>query len=131
MSPGYLDEPDRSDEWFVTNDLGEFDDDGALRVLGRVDTVIVTGGENVSPERVESVIRQHPAVTDALVVGVPDQEWGQIVVCLHEGGPDDLAQWVSARLPGFMVPKRWVRVESLPRTPIGKPDREAGARLAE
>lgn len=131
VSPGYLGEPDRPDPWFVTNDLGELDDEGAVRVLGRADTVLVTGGENVSPERVESVIREHPGVVDALVVGVPDPEWGQMLVCLYEGHADDLAEWVSSRLPGFMVPKRWIRVDSLPRTSIGKPDREAAARLAE
>lgn len=131
VSPGYVDEPDRTDPWFVTNDLGEIDADGAVRVLGRADTVIVTGGENVSPERVESVVRQHPAVEEALVVGVPDPEWGQELVCLHVGGPDDLAEWVAQRLPGFMVPKRWISVDSLPRTSLGKPDREEAARLAE
>lgn len=131
VSPGYLGEPDREDPWFVTNDLGELDDEGALRVLGRADTVLVTGGENVSPERVESVIRGHPGVVDAVVVGVPDPEWGQMLVCLHEGSADDLAEWVSARLPGFMVPKRWMRVDALPRTSIGKPDREAAARLVQ
>lgn len=131
VSPGYLDEPDRSDPWFVTNDLGEVDDDGAVRVLGRADTVLVTGGENVIPERVESVISENPGVIDALVVGVPDPEWGQKLVCLYEGSADDLTEWVSARLPGYMVPKRWIRVDSLPRTSIGKPDREAAAALAE
>lgn len=131
VSPGYLDEPDRAGPWFVTNDLGEIDDEGAVRVLGRADTVIVTGGENVSPERVESVLRQHPDVVEAVVVGVPDPEWGQMLVCVHEGGDDDLGAWLSSRLPGFMVPKRWLRVDALPRTSIGKPDRKAAARLAE
>ena len=56
VSPGYLGEPDRTDPWFVTGDLGELDSDGALRVLGRADTVIVTGGENVDPARVEAVV---------------------------------------------------------------------------
>ena len=130
VSPGYVDEPDRTIPWFVTNDLGELDADGAVRILGRADTVIVTGGENVSPERVESVVRQHPDVEDALVVGVPDPEWGQKLVCLHVSGPTDLAEWVSRRLPGFMVPKGWIRVDSVPKTPIGKPDREAAERLA-
>lgn len=131
ISSGYVGEPDRPDSWLVTNDLGELGDGGALRVLGRADTMVVTGGENVSPERVEAVVRQHPDVEDAVVVGVPDTEWGQMLVCLHQGGPDDLGDWVAQRLPGFMVPKRWVRVDSLPRTSIGKPDREAAGRLAE
>lgn len=131
VSSGYVGEPDRPDPWFVTNDLGELGEDGALRVLGRADTMVVTGGENVSPERVEAVVRQHIDVEDAVVVGVPDSEWGEMLVCLHQGGPEDLEAWVAQWLPGFMVPKRWVRVEALPRTSIGKPDREAARRLAE
>jgi len=131
ISSGYVGEADRPDSWFVTNDLGELGDDGALRVLGRADTMVVTGGENVSPESVEAVVRQHPRVEDAVVVGVPDTEWGQMLACLHQGGPDDLRDWVAQRLPGFMVPKRWIRVDSLPVTSIGKPDREAARRLAE
>jgi o-succinylbenzoate---CoA ligase len=131
ISPGYLGQPDRLDSWFVTNDIGELGDDGAVRVMGRADTMVVTGGENVSPQRVEAVVRQHPDVTDAVVVGISDPEWGQMLVCLHEAGPDDLGDWVAQRLPGFMVPKRWVRVDALPRTSIGKPDRDAAARLLE
>jgi O-succinylbenzoic acid--CoA ligase len=131
LCSGYVGEPDRPDPWFVTNDLGELGDDGALRVLGRTDTVVVTGGENVSPERVEAFVRQHADVADVVVVGVPDSEWGEMLVCMHQGGPDDLEAWVAERLPGFMVPKRWIRVDALPRTAIGKPDREAARRLAE
>ena len=131
VSSGYVGEPDRPDPWFVTNDLGELGEDGALRVFGRADTMVVTGGENVSPERVEAVVRQHIGVEDAVVVGVPDSEWGQILVCLHQGGPDHLEAWVAERLPSFMVPKRWIRVDALPRTSIGKPDRERARRLAE
>ncbi len=77
VSPGYLGQPDRPDPWFVTSDLGEIDDEGALRVLGRADNVIVTGGEKVSPERVEAVLRTHPDVNEVVVVGVADPEWGQ------------------------------------------------------
>jgi o-succinylbenzoate---CoA ligase len=128
---GYLGEPDRADPWFVTGDLGEIDDEGALRVLGRADSVIVTGGENVSPERVEAVVRSHPNVTEAVVVGVPDPEWGQMVVCVYQGEADDLSDFVTFSLPGFMVPKRWIRVDDIPRTPIGKPDRAAVRALTE
>lgn len=131
VSPGYLGRPDRPDPWFVTNDLGAIEDDGALRILGRTDTVIVTGGENVSPERIEAVVRAHPDVDEAVVVGVEDPEWGQALVCVYEGADADLSEWVSERVPGFMVPKRWVRVGAIPRTSIGKPDREAAAALAE
>ena len=125
VSPGYVGEPDRESPWFVTNDLGELDSEGAVRIVGRADTVIVTGGENVDPEYVESVIRTHSGVDEAVVVGVPDDEWGQRLVCVYEGEADDLADWAAERLPGFMVPKEWLKVAVLPRTAIGKPDREA------
>lgn len=129
VSPGYLGEPDRVDPWFVTNDLGTIDGEGALRVAGRADTVIVTGGENVNPEAVEDVISQHPAVGEVVVIGLPDEEWGQMVACVYEGEADELKEWVSERLAGFMVPKRWLRVSEMPRTAIGKPDRAAVLRM--
>lgn len=131
VSPGYLGEPDRPDPWFVTSDRGEIDAEGALRVKGRSDNVIVTGGENVAPERVEDIMRQHPEVRDAVVIGVPHGEWGQMVVCVYEGNASGLAGWASDRMAGHMVPKEWVGVDAIPRTSIDKPDREAVRRLVE
>ncbi len=131
VSPGYLGEPDRTSEWFTTSDVGEMDDEGALRVLGREDSVIITGGENVYPERVESVLVECPVVTEAVVVGIPDEVWGSAVACVYAGGgqPGAVAGWAKERLPGHMVPKVWRKVEAVPRTPIGKPDRPTAARL--
>lgn len=131
VSSGYLGRPDRPDPWFVTSDLGEIDEDGALRVLGRTDEMIVTGGENVDPARVESALSVHPDVSESLVVGVPDDHWGTAVACLYVGGvdADDLASWARDRISAFMVPKKWRRVEAIPRTSMGKPDRSAGAEL--
>ncbi len=132
VSPGYLGEPDRSDSWLVTNDRGEIDEEGAVRVFGRMDSAIVSGGENVDPIRVELVLAAHPEVDEAVVVGVPDDEWGAIAVCLYTGEADgaDLAAWLRERIPGHHVPRRWIRVNALPATPLGKPDRVAAARLA-
>lgn len=131
VSPGYVGEPDRAEEWFVTNDLGELDDEGALMVLGRVDTVIVTGGENVDPARVETILEAHPDVDGSVVAGTPDDEWGSIVVCAYAGAIDvgELTEWARGRMPPFMVPKKWEKVASVPRTPLGKPDRAAVAAL--
>ncbi len=125
VSPGYLGEPDRDEEWLVTNDLAELDGEGAVRILGRADTLIITGGEKVSPERVEAELAQHPGVDEVVVVGVPDSEWGEKVVCAYGGdiGPEELSSWLKERLPGFMVPKTWIPMASIPRTSIGKPDR--------
>ncbi|MGH3650722.1 MAG: AMP-binding protein [Acidimicrobiia bacterium] len=131
VSPGYVGEPDRADPWLVTNDLGTLDDDGALRIAGRVDTVIVTGGENVDPARVEEVIRGHAGVDEVVVVGVPDEEWGQVLVAVYSGSvpATELRDWTTARLPRFMVPKRWTLTDEIPRTAIGKPDRAASLSL--
>lgn len=131
VSPGYVGEPDRDDSWLITNDLGDIDDEGALRVIGRADAVIVSGGENVNPETIEEVLRQHPDVDDVVVVGVDDDEWGQRVVCLYVGEltPGDLVEWSVGRLKGHMLPKEWRRVDSIPRISIDKPDRTAAARL--
>lgn len=130
LSPGYLGEPDRAGEdWFVTNDLGALDPDGALRVLGRADTVIMTGGEKVSPEIVETALKIMEGVDEALVVGVPDADWGEVVCCVYAGEADvgTLESGLRGSLPSFMVPKRWARVDHIPVSGPGKPDR-AGAR---
>lgn len=126
VSPGYLGEPDRLDRWLVTNDLGEMGSDGALRVLGRADEVIITGGEKVDPSRVEAELLDHPGVEDAIVVGIPDAEWGETVGCLYQGsvGPQDLAIWARHRLAAHQTPRVWDRSD-VPRTPLGKPDRQA------
>ncbi|HEU4319276.1 MAG TPA: AMP-binding protein [Acidimicrobiia bacterium] len=130
VSPGYVGEPDRTDPWFVTSDLGAIEADGALRVIGRADAVIVTGGENVNPEQVEAVLREHEGVVDACVVGVDDDEWGQVVVGVFEGGAEaaNVLRWAAERMPAHMVPKRLERMERIPRGAIGKADRQAVAR---
>ncbi len=131
VSPGYLGEVDRGDPWFVTSDLGEVDDEGAVTVLGRADIVIVTGGENVNPERVEAELMGHVSVDEVVVVGVEDELWGSRLVAVYNGsaGRADLESWLTGRLPGFMVPKQWVAVDSIPRTPLGKPDRRQAQHL--
>jgi len=130
---GYLGEPDRSDGWFVTSDLGELDEDGALRVNGRVDAVIVTGGENVDPFRVEVELLAHTGVDDVIVVGVPDAEWGEIVAALYVGSASEavLTHDLRARLPRHMVPARWLSVDEIPKTSLGKDDRSAVRALLE
>jgi O-succinylbenzoic acid--CoA ligase len=130
VSPGYLGGPDRAPgDWLVTGDLGSIDDDGALRVLGRADTVIVSGGENIDPELVEAELVSFPGVAEALVVGLPSDEWGMEAACLYVGdiGEGEIASQLKERLPGFMIPKRWLRVSELPMTSMGKHDRATAA----
>lgn len=126
VSPGYADEDDRpSRAWFTTADRGMLEDDGAVVVLGRADQVIVTGGENVDPARVESVLVGHPDVEAVAVVGVEDSEWGRAVAAVYVGGPDPeaLGEWSAARLAPHERPKRLRRVDHIPTVGPGKPDR--------
>lgn len=109
-----------------TADRGVLDADGCLTVLGRADDVIVSGGENVTPEEVEAVLLAHPAVADAGVAGVPDVEWGEVVcawVVPRAGAAPTLAELrdgCGERLARHKLPRRLVLVSSLPRTPSGK-----------
>ncbi|HYJ25788.1 MAG TPA: AMP-binding protein [Acidimicrobiia bacterium] len=132
LSPGYVGEPDRgAEDWLVTGDLGRIDDDGALRVTGRADTIIVSGGENIDPAVVEATLLRVEGVQEALVAGLTSEEWGMEAVCLYVGqaNPAQLETALRQILPGFMVPKRWRQVAGLPMTPMGKPDRDEAARL--
>lgn len=132
VSPGYVGESDRAtDAWLVTGDLGSIDEDGSLHVLGRADDVIVSGGENIDPALLEAVIGLVPGVSHALVVGLPSEEWGMEAACLYAGDAteNEVVARLRETLPRFMVPRRWLRVEALPMTALGKPDRAAAARL--
>ncbi|RMG47160.1 MAG: 2-succinylbenzoate--CoA ligase [Acidobacteria bacterium] len=120
--------------WWETGDVGRIDSAGCVHVTGRADETIVSGGENVSPAAVERVLRGHPAIRDALVAGVPDERWGQVVGALivTEGPPPArpaLDAWLRARLSGAARPRRWRVVDALPLTREGKPDRRQAARL--
>ena len=111
--------------WFATNDGGWMDEDGYLFVEGRLDDVIVRGGENISPGEIEDVLRAHPAVADVAVLGVPDNEWGETVaaVIVPKGAKpatDDLASWVKARLRSTKTPEVWAFSAALPYNDTGK-----------
>lgn len=130
---GYLSEERRNpQDWFVTGDLGEIPAAGGLRILGRADDLIVTGGENVDPALVESRIASVEGVVECMVVGVPSAEWGSEIVCLYVGDASAVGLEESARsvLEDFEVPKRWVNVDAIPKSGLGKPDRSAARDLA-
>ena len=135
---GYLDDPDATraattaDGWLRTGDLGRLDGDGRLTVVDRRTDRIVRGGENVSPAEVEAVLRRHPAIEDAAVVGRPDPLYGQVpvaVVVVRAGSTDPsddaLAAYCRAELARFKVPVAFDRRSSLPRTASGKLRRTA------
>ena len=134
---GYLDKPVLTegalrDGWFRTSDLGRIED-GRLSVLGRIDDVVVTGGLNVPGPAVAVRLREHDAVTDAEVIGVPDLEWGNRVVAVVEGSLDLAAarDWVAQAHPRSWAPRQLVTVDALPRLANGKPDRVAMRALAQ
>ena len=111
--------------WYFTGDTGAFDADGDLFVTGRVDDMIITGGENVSPVEIESCLSLHEAVSEVAVVGLPDERWGKIVTAFIKRGsavePDDLDRHCrGAGLANFKRPRRYVFVESIPKSPVGK-----------
>jgi len=127
--PGYWRDPVATaasfvDGWLLTGDIAERDDEGYYRIRGRVKEMFISGGENVYPAEVESVLHQHPAVREAAVVGVPDERWGEVglayVVLIRDVSDDELAEFCRSRLARFKVPKRFVRLESLPRSAMNK-----------
>ncbi|HEX3795908.1 MAG TPA: class I adenylate-forming enzyme family protein [Acidimicrobiales bacterium] len=115
-----------ADGWLATNDGGWLDSEGYLFVEGRLDDVIVRGGENLSPGEIEDVLVAHPAVADAAVFGLPDDEWGEsvaAVIVLVEGqqaGADVLIEWVSQRLRSTRAPQRVEFRVELPYSETGK-----------
>lgn len=120
-------DPRRPDGWFPTGDLGEIDPDGRVHVHGRRGDLIITGGENVWPERVEAALRSHPAVADVAVSGRDDDEWGQVVTAFvvprDPAAPptlDDLRAHVKDTHPAFYAPRRVVTCGEIPRTTLGK-----------
>jgi O-succinylbenzoic acid--CoA ligase len=120
-------DPRTDDGWFPTGDLGSIDAQGLVHVDGRRGDLIITGGENVWPEAVEAIIREHPGVADVAVVGVADQEWGQIVTAFVVAAPgspvpslDELRDLVGSQLSRIHAPRRVVVVDELPRTTLGK-----------
>ena len=96
-------------------------------MLSRRDDLIVSGGENVYPAEIEHALREHPDVADAVVIGVPDEKWGEVplaVVALRRPGEPDLRAFLEPRLARYKLP-RIVFTEEIPRLANGKPDRVA------
>jgi long-chain acyl-CoA synthetase len=115
--------------WYHTGDMGKLDDQGYLYLIDRVKDMIVTGGENVYPAEIESVLMSHPAVADAAVIGVPDDRWGESVkaVVVRAPGPDGdrldeatLVEFCRHELAHYKCPTSVDWAEMLPRNPSGK-----------
>ncbi len=127
---GYLNRPEADakalrDGWYLTGDVGYCDDAGELFLTGRVDDMIITGGENVMPIEIESVLSLHPCVSEAVVVGKPDARLGQklsayIVTRSRIDAAALDGHCRSSGLPGYRCPKEYTFVEAIPKSPVGK-----------
>ena len=118
------------DGWFYTGDLGYFDEEGFLYIVGRKKDMIKSGGISVYPDEIETVLYTHPDVSEAAVIGLPDPHWGEAVkaVIVLKGGAtinaDELTQFCKERLAPYKVPKSVDLVTSIPRTDMGKVAKE-------
>lgn len=114
------------DGWLYTGDLGFLDDQGRIHVTGRKKEMIKTGGFSVDPIEVEQAIVEFPGVREAVVVGAPDEHWGEVVVAFVAGTPEveraeaELLAFVRARMTGYKCPKRIEFLAELPKNPTGK-----------
>jgi long-chain acyl-CoA synthetase len=129
---GYFNNPEATaaafkDGWFATGDLGRLDDEGYLYVVDRLKDVIIRGGENIYAAEVEAALYEHPDITEAAIIGIPEERLGEevgAVVRVREGvvvTEDDIRSHVRERLASFKVPTRiWITNEELPRNAAGK-----------
>jgi fatty-acyl-CoA synthase len=110
------------DGWLRTGDLARRDDEGFFYIAGRRKEMFITGGVNVYPAEIEAVLLAHPAVSDAAVLAVADQTWGEVGVAfvVSRAQQDELASFLESRIARYKVPKRFVFLDALPRTPYGK-----------
>jgi len=127
---GYLDEPEATaraiddDGWLHTGDLGNFDDAGRLRVVGRKKDMFIVGGFNAYPAEIEGFLLEHPAVAQAAVIGIPDDRLGQVgkafVVVKTKVSEDELLVWCRERMAGFKAPRSIEFLDELPLNATGK-----------
>lgn len=137
---GYWERPDASkqaflgDDWFRSGDVGVADQDGVITIVDRLKDVYISGGENVYPAEVEKALCDHPSVSEAAVIGVADDTWGEVgraFVVLTPGEPVEAAQLTAhlrGRLAGYKIPRSYVFVDALPQTGSGKVQKSLLAR---
>jgi fatty-acyl-CoA synthase len=132
---GYWNRPEESARaidggWLRTGDLARRDPEGCYWIVGRLKDVIISGGENIYPAEVESVLAAHPAIAEAALIGVPDQRWGEVgraIVVARAGcapAKETLIAFCRQRLARYKVPKEIVFVDTLPKTGAGKVDKQ-------
>ena len=121
--------------WFHTGDLAVRAEDGAYTVVGRAKDLIISGGENIHPAEIEGVLTEHPAVAECAAFGLPDEEWGEVAAVAIVVKPgqvvseEELRSFLAGRLARYKLPRRWLWLETLPKTALGKVQRQALAQL--
>ncbi|HKS25458.1 MAG TPA: AMP-binding protein, partial [Thermoanaerobaculia bacterium] len=112
----------RDDGFLRTGDLARRDDDGFFYIAGRAKDMFISGGVNVYPAEIEAELVAHPRVADAAVVAVPDERWGEagVAFVVAEATEEELSSYLSVRIAKFKLPRQFVFVDALPRTPYGK-----------
>jgi fatty-acyl-CoA synthase len=121
--------------WFRSGDMGHQDHEGFLFVSDRLKDMIISGGENIYPAEVEAAIAELPAVGSVAVIGVADEKWGEAVavaVVLRAGGSANeaaLRDHLAARIASFKLPRRWLWLDALPKTALGKVQRQMLAKM--
>lgn len=115
------------DGWYFTGDMGEIDKDGDLYVVGRVDDMIISGGENIHPLEVEDVLAKHPLVEEVVVVGIEDEKWGERVVAFIVSDSQKINSEIldeycknEPKLTNFKRPREYVFIKEIPKSPVGK-----------
>ncbi len=130
---GYFDMPEATvvtlepDGWLHTGDLGTMDERGYLRITGRLKDMIIRGGENIYPREIEALLSEHPGVANAVIIGVPDEKWGEQVAAIIQlvsseepPSPAELHDYCRAHLAAYKTPKIWFFVDQYPLTATGK-----------
>jgi len=114
------------DGWFKTGDLARRDADGFFYIAGRRKEMFISGGVNIYPAEIEAELVTHPAVNDAAVISVADEKWGEVGVAFVVGtaSEDELASYLALRIAKYKVPRKFVFIDALPRTPYGKVEKE-------
>jgi fatty-acyl-CoA synthase len=125
VSNGYWNNPSATaeayvDGWFHTGDVARRDADGYFFIAGRRKEMFISGGVNVYPAEVEAELLQHPKVSDAAVIAIADDTWGEVGVAFVVAPDVDLTAFLSTRLSRYKIPRRFIFVDALPRTPYGK-----------
>ncbi len=133
VTPGYWNNQEATnkafrDEWFCTGDVVEQDEEGYLYIVDRLKNMYISGGENIYPAEIERVLRTHPNIENAVVLGIPDDKWGEVGKAFVEvnqpTAPEEMLAYCKQKLAKFKVPKQLLIVKELPKNATGKVDRK-------